>query len=106
MNFSRDPQTLRQERFKARANRARRLSRLVTLGIFGLGLTVIWREPEIAPSVHDGMRATLTYALEFANNQEGNGYLTAMANFGLGGDPANGGEDPITDALLKLKQKE
>ncbi|MEL6171843.1 MAG: hypothetical protein AAGK67_13695 [Pseudomonadota bacterium] len=106
MTFTRDPQTIRADRCKARAKRARGLSRVVTLALFGLGMTVIWREPELAPSVHDGMRASLTYALEFANNQDGNGYLTAMANFGLNGaDAAEGSEDPITDALRRLADK-
>ncbi|MEO1138241.1 MAG: hypothetical protein AAFW87_02185 [Pseudomonadota bacterium] len=99
----RTSQEMRLERFKARSQTARKWFRLGTLGLVGLCLTAIWQDRAIAPVVHDKMQVAYQFSLDVLESNEGaRGYLTAMTNFSGNGNQSE--FDPITEALLKLRQ--
>ena len=103
MDLFRNTQEMRQERFQARAKTARKYARLTFIFLLGASVYTVWHERALSPKVHDGLQTVATQVGEWIENSEGaRGYLTAMTNFSGNGSQEK--YDPITRALLKLRQ--
>lgn len=103
MELARTSHEMRLERFKTRSQSARKWFRIGTFGLLGLCLTAIWQDRALAPVVHDKMQLAHDFSVGILEANEGaRSYLTAMTNFSGNGNQSK--FDPITEALLKMRQ--
>lgn len=93
----------REQAFKARAKRARRWARLITLALFTVFLTAVWQNRALAPPVHDGMvliTDKVQYALE---NSDSAREFVRQSLSSPSGTSRQSEFDPITTWLLKWR---
>jgi hypothetical protein len=102
MDFARMTQDTRQDRVLARAKEARKWARLVQVCLLGTCVTAIWQDRALAPPVHDQLKFSAAWAGDMLESTQGaKSYLTAMSGFSGNGNQSE--FDPITEALLKMR---
>ena len=102
MEYVRNIEGLRVERLRERSRSARKWSRLTFVCLLGACLAAIWQERALAPQVHDRMLVAAAWAGDLAEKSQGaRASLLAMSEFKGNGSQSQ--YDPITEALLKLR---
>ncbi len=102
MTYDRTVRETRLERRMARSGVARAWARRTRWGLILMGLAAIWQERALSPVVHDGMQQAHGFVVEWLEDSESGGYLSAMGGFDVGGNTSE--HNAITRALLKMRQ--